>query len=85
MEVGEDVPGHGVGEPGKSEKILEGRPSHGAEAAVVAQQARPATGAEPGDALEGTARHVFAPELAVIGDGEPVGFVADPLEQKEGF
>jgi hypothetical protein len=85
MQMVEDGPGHSLGEPGKSQEILEGRRPQGLQGAVLPQQAGPTPGAEPGDALQGAARHVLAPHLPVVRDGEPVGLVAHPLEKKKGF
>jgi hypothetical protein len=85
MHMLEDGSRHRVGEPGQGQKLVErGRPQ-GLQGAVLLQQAGPASGAQSGDALQGALGHALAPELPVVGDGEPVGLVAYPLEEKEGF
>jgi hypothetical protein len=85
MHMVEDGSAHGVGEPGQCQKLVERRRPQGLQGPVLPQQAGPAAGAESGDALQGALGHALSPELPVVGDGEPVGLVAYPLEEKEGF
>ena len=51
--------------------------------AQLLHQALPAGRAEAGDVVEHALRHALAAQLAVEGDGEAVGLVADALEQVE--
>src|SRR6478752_2669321 len=49
----------------------------------VLEQGLAAHLAEPRDVVEGALHHRLGPQVAVVGDGEAVGLVADPLQEVE--
>ena len=53
--------------------------------AEVAHELAPPGLPHPGDAVEHAAGHGPVAQLAVVGDGEAVGLVADPLEEVQGL
>src|SRR5437588_3290989 len=83
VELGVQRVGHLLGQPGDRLQVLEAGLLHGRDAAQVLQQALLPSGPEAGDVVDGALGHALAAELAVIGDGEAVGLIADALQEVE--
>src|SRR5207248_7172039 len=63
--------------------LLDGRVLDPLDRAEHAQEGRPAARADARQVVELRADRRLAPEVAVIGDREPVGLVPDPLDEIE--
>ena len=70
-------------DPGNLGDLADGRRPQPLHRAEVLEQRLPAGRPEAGDLVQRARRHRLGPLAAVVGDGEAVRLVADPLEQVE--
>ena len=77
----QDRDGRPPPEPGKRGDLVDAGGPQLADRPEVLEQRRPSRGAEPGDAVERRGGHALGTTLAVVGDGEAVRLVPDPLQQ----
>ncbi len=74
-----------LGEPRDRHQFVFGQGAQALDRTVLLEQAGSTGGPETGHVVEHRLGHRLAPQLAVVGDGEAVGFVAHLLQQVEGF
>ena len=75
----------GCRQPRYAHQLVPRRISQCRQAAELLDQPVAPLRAQPGDPVEGPDGHPLAPQRAVVGDGEPVGLVPQPLQQVEGL
>ena len=73
--------GQRAGEAGYRSDIIQRRLLDTGDRSEPAHQHPLPLGADSGDQVEGRLQATLAAQVPVIGDGEPVGLVADPLHQ----
>lgn len=73
----------GEGEGGDGGDFFGGGAADGGDGAEGAEEEASAFGADSGDFIEDRALNALVADFAVVGEGEPVGLVAEAAEEKE--
>src|SRR5664280_1196144 len=76
-----DGTAHGRRQPRYAHQVVTAGPAEPGEATELLHQPGPPLGPEPRHAVEGADGHPLAPQRPVVGDGEAVGLVPQPLQE----
>ena len=84
-EAGLDLRGERGADARDRRDLLDRRLADPLHRAEDPEQRRPPPRPDPGQVVEGGSDRRLAPQLAVVGDREAMGLVADPLDEVEGL